>query len=151
MYHYAGMLGTDVPMDPHTDDTLGRQLARLRKQAGYTSQRELAVVVGVSEAMISHVEAGRRLPSHGTLVNIFEAIGADEATRRRLEALRLQEATSPPSTASLILSHLAASTIEGLARRLDAISEQLDQTGHQLDALSRRLDAVEHQRRRSGR
>lgn len=129
MYAHAGMLGNDEPADPHQVDSLGREIADLRKQAGYTNQRDFGAAVGVSESMISHVETGRRLPSKDTLASVLDAVHADDDTRRRLEALREQLATSPLPPALAVLQQL----VEGAVRRLEQRVDQLDRRIAQIE------------------
>jgi transcriptional regulator with XRE-family HTH domain len=49
-------------------------IARARISKGW-SQRELASYVGVSHSYVSHVEAGRRMPSVETLNRIARGLG----------------------------------------------------------------------------
>lgn len=128
MYAHAAMLGDDDTHDPHTAQSFGREIADLRKQAGYSNQRQLADAAGVSESMISHVETGRRLPSKDTLASVLGAVNADEDTRRRLETHRRELATSPlPPGALAALQQLVTAAVDRLQRQVDELERRIAQ------------------------
>lgn len=53
----------------------GKYLSKLRKQAGYKSQRKLAIASGVSNGSISRIEAGIQQPDPETLRLLSIALG----------------------------------------------------------------------------
>jgi len=55
---------------------IGCQVRRLRLQAGL-SQHELACRSATSQPAIAHLEAGRRVPTLGTLEKLARALGHD--------------------------------------------------------------------------
>ncbi|HLT90901.1 MAG TPA: cupin domain-containing protein [Woeseiaceae bacterium] len=59
-------------------DTLGTEIRRLRSRQGL-SQRQLALLAGVSNATVSLIEAGRTDPSLGMLKRILDALGVSFA------------------------------------------------------------------------
>lgn len=70
---------TSVPMSRtrqavQTDETFGRRLARLRKEAGY-SQRSLAAEIGISNRMVAYYEAQTDHPPAHLLTPIADALG----------------------------------------------------------------------------
>lgn len=54
--------------------TFGKQLA-LRREAKGLSQRKLAIVLGVCNSYLCHLEAGRREPSVALLYRIAKELG----------------------------------------------------------------------------
>jgi transcriptional regulator with XRE-family HTH domain len=56
-----------IPYPEQTPEALGRRIARLRTQRGWT-QEELAVRLAASRVAVSHFEAGLALPSERTIV-----------------------------------------------------------------------------------
>lgn len=68
----------------NTPDHLGATFARLRRQAG-VRQDVLAAAIGVSNAHLSHFEAGRRNLKRETYERLVQAL-ADEGDRQRREA-----------------------------------------------------------------
>ena len=58
---------------------LGRELARIRRQAGMTQAR-LAARLGVSQTVVSRTESGERWLESAELQEIAEAIGIEEAS-----------------------------------------------------------------------
>lgn len=57
------------------EETFGRRLARLRKEAGY-SQRSLATEIGISYRMVAYYEAQTAtLPPATTLESLADALG----------------------------------------------------------------------------
>lgn len=59
-------------------DTIGQEIRRLRSRQGL-SQRQLALLAGVSNATVSLIEAGRTDPSLGMLKRILDALGVSFA------------------------------------------------------------------------
>ena len=59
-------------------DTIGTEIRRLRSRQGL-SQRQLALLAGVSNATVSLIEAGRTDPSLGMLRRILDALGVSFA------------------------------------------------------------------------
>ncbi|HEX7061897.1 MAG TPA: cupin domain-containing protein [Woeseiaceae bacterium] len=59
-------------------DTIGMEIRRLRSRQGL-SQRQLALLAGVSNATVSLIEAGRTDPSLGMLRRILDALGVSFA------------------------------------------------------------------------
>ena len=59
------------------DRRLGKLVKRLRKEQGLTEE-QLADLVGVTGAFISHIEAGKREPSASVSRRLLEALGAHE-------------------------------------------------------------------------
>jgi transcriptional regulator with XRE-family HTH domain len=59
-------------------DTIGTEIRRLRSRQGL-SQRQLALLAGVSNATVSLIEAGRTDPSLGMLKRILDALGVSLA------------------------------------------------------------------------
>lgn len=59
-------------------DTIGTEVRRLRSRQGL-SQRQLALLAGVSNATVSLIEAGRTDPSLGMLRRILDALGVSFA------------------------------------------------------------------------
>lgn len=57
-----------------TEETFGRRLARLRKDAGY-SQRSLAAEIGISNLMVAYYEAQTDHPPAHLLTPIADALG----------------------------------------------------------------------------
>lgn len=68
---------------------LAAGLRALRERAGL-STRGFADNLGVSSANISHWERAERLPSEGRLIQLLEALDADDDERERLLGLRRQ-------------------------------------------------------------
>lgn len=56
------------------EETFGRRLARLRKEAGY-SQRSLASEIGISNRMVAYYEAQTEHPPAHLLTPIADALG----------------------------------------------------------------------------
>jgi len=56
-----------------TEETFGRRLARLRKEAGY-SQRSLAAEIGISNRMVAYYEAQTEHPPAHLLTPIADAL-----------------------------------------------------------------------------
>lgn len=56
-----------------TEETFGRRLARLRKEAGY-SQRSLAAEIGISNRMVAYYEAQTDHPPAHLLTPIADAL-----------------------------------------------------------------------------
>lgn len=52
---------------------IGRNI-RMRREACGLDQNELAERVGISQAMVSYIEAGRKLPSVPLLADIAKAL-----------------------------------------------------------------------------
>ena len=108
-------------VDKAHDESLGRRIAKLRKDRGFT-QVELAQRLGLTQAIVSDYERGRLRPHPGVLVRLAETlqISADE-----LLGLRPVQKTTGVRDRRFL-------------RRLQAISElpKRDQ-----DALLRTIDA----------
>ena len=58
-----------------------KMIKRLRKEQGMT-QSQVAELVGVTGAYISHIEAGKRNPAPSMCRRILEALGAHEEASR---------------------------------------------------------------------
>lgn len=69
----------------------GRRLAVLRRQAGL-SQQELADVVGITQASMSRIEAGKQGMAENVKVMMADALGLDPA--EMWPYLTVQEATA---------------------------------------------------------
>lgn len=78
---------------------LGAQLAQLRKARGLTL-RALEELVSFSNAKISLIENGHRLPNQADLDTLLHALEADDETRIRLTELRRDADTAPGEIAS---------------------------------------------------
>lgn len=63
-------------MNLRTNEELGREIARLREQAGM-GQEELGGVAGLDQTAMSKVEAGKRSLAAGELVMIAAHLGVD--------------------------------------------------------------------------
>jgi transcriptional regulator with XRE-family HTH domain len=61
------------PKQPSREETFGRRLARLRKEAGY-SQRSLAEEIGISNRMVAYYEAQTEHPPAHLLTPIADAL-----------------------------------------------------------------------------
>jgi transcriptional regulator with XRE-family HTH domain len=72
---------------------LGAAIRSVRKQAGFTS-RELGRRLGLSHAMISHWETGRRVPGSEDAASLLTAIGLSGDQKRRIMDLA-RGATEP--------------------------------------------------------
>lgn len=75
---------------------IGGQVRRLRILAGL-SQHELACRSATSQPAIAHLEAGRRVPTVGTLEKLARALGHDLVLvlPSRMTALGLESAVGP--------------------------------------------------------
>jgi transcriptional regulator with XRE-family HTH domain len=75
---YIGCMTQQTIQKEHSE-TLGRRLARLRKEQGLT-QIELGAKTDLSQVLISDYERGRLQPSPDTLIKMAKALGvtADE-------------------------------------------------------------------------
>ena len=60
--------------DKEWRELITKRLRRLRKQAGFHNQKELAEACGVTEATISHYINSRRLPDAKTLVKLAQVL-----------------------------------------------------------------------------
>lgn len=59
--------------------TLGRNVARLRKQAGL-SQEQLALQINADQAYISRIEAAQLNPTLKTITELADTLGSDVQT-----------------------------------------------------------------------
>ncbi|GAB2768752.1 helix-turn-helix domain-containing protein [Streptomyces daliensis] len=65
---------------------LGEELRRIRLEAGYRKQVDVAEILGCSQGKISYVERGKRWPDTALLRGMFEAYKVDEVKRAEIEA-----------------------------------------------------------------
>ncbi|MFP4600323.1 MAG: helix-turn-helix domain-containing protein [Persicimonas sp.] len=63
--------------DERVRKLLGKKFARLRKEAGYKSQGDLARRIGVDRSMISQIETGRRGIPENRVSGFAQALGVD--------------------------------------------------------------------------
>lgn len=106
--------------------TAARLLRWARRQAGYT-QRELAEMVGVPQATVARIEAGRSDPRLGLLGRLVQACGYEVELAPRggqgvdRSHLRARLHLSPAERLAQITSMVrSASEWEGIARRAGA-------------------------------
>ncbi|MBS5802723.1 MAG: helix-turn-helix transcriptional regulator [Brachyspira sp.] len=59
------------------ESILGKKILEIREQKGY-SQQQLATKAGLSKALITHIETGKRYPSEKALKKIIEALEVSE-------------------------------------------------------------------------
>jgi transcriptional regulator with XRE-family HTH domain len=109
-------------------ETLGRRLARIRKERGFT-QVELAQKAGTIQAVISDYERGRVRPHAAMLGQLAQALGvtADEL---------LGIAAAPPQKAN------------GVSRRIQRRMKALEELpAHDQKSILKLIDALVAQRR----
>lgn len=78
-------------------DTIGAAIKQLRAEQNLT-QYQLAMMVGVSDAMVAHIESGRRNLPEAMLGRIAKELQLDASKVASLEALRAEQAGSSAST-----------------------------------------------------
>lgn len=103
------------------EETFGRRLASLRREAGY-SQRELAAEIGISPRMMAYYEAQtERPPAHllsdiadALAVTVDQLLGRKPVTRRKapknerlMRQLRKVEQL-PPRARQAVIEHIEA-------------------------------------------
>ncbi|MGW7516628.1 helix-turn-helix domain-containing protein [Streptomyces sp. NPDC054796] len=65
---------------------LGEELRRIRLEAGYRKQVDVAEILGCSQGKISYVERGKRWPDAALLKGMFETYQVDDVKRAEIEA-----------------------------------------------------------------
>lgn len=119
----------------------GRYLSELREQAGYDSQRQLALAAKVNPATVSRIEAGTQHPEPDTLVKLAPALGVSP------EVLMVAAGYLEPRTESVKDKDLPLVKTKRLAdsimRAKDLPDENVDQIADALEAL------IEHHKRKT--
>jgi transcriptional regulator with XRE-family HTH domain len=100
-------------------DTFGRAVARLRKKAGYSTQKAFSAAIGPGGAMVPRIESGESAGGAATFDRIVDVLGADDQTRGEL--YRLWRKAKDESEAN---GSTAFTTID---RKLDRLIELVEQ------------------------
>lgn len=115
------------------ENTLGRRIASLRAERGWT-QNQLALRAAISRVALSHIEAGMSVPSERTVVLLAGLL--------RVEPHELVSGTTYPMAKADRLPHAAARYTE-LEHQLALIDVALEGDGDAMRRWSPILDELE--------
>ena len=110
-------------------DTFGRAIARLRRAAGYRTQKEFSEAIGRGGGMVSRIESGDSAGGAATFDRIVEVLDVDDQQRGELYRMWQTAKITPSEGPTIADLDAKLNEVLALLRQLGGRSRERRQAG----------------------